>query len=66
MHVKNDNHLQKRRLRCVHESRGMADIYSLQNVDFQIRGGNSTLLQDGDGLLSVVSQGRKDKEAADR
>lgn len=66
MHVKNDNCLQKRHLRCVHESRGMADIHSLKNVNFQIHGGTSTLHQDGDGLLSVVSQGRKDKEAADR
>lgn len=44
----------------------MADIHSLQNVDFQIHCGTNSLLQDADGLCSVVSQGRKDKEPEER
>ena len=44
----------------------MADIHSLKNVDFHIHCGTNTLLQDADGLCSVVSNGRKDKEAAER
>lgn len=43
----------------------MADIHSLENVDFEINCGTNTLPQDADGLCSVVSQGRKDTEAAE-